>query len=149
MSTPQKKRGLAELRDARRESRALYWFVGIFSLFVNLLMLTGPIYMLQVYDRVLGSRSEATLIAPTMLVAFLYGMMGLLDFARGRIMGRVGANFQARLDRRVFEAVLRKSAIVKMIAAPQVCVILRPFSCFKHRPFRWRSMIYHGPHYFY
>ena len=48
-----------------------------------------------------------------MLVAFLYGMMGLLDFPRGRIMGRVGANFQARLDRRVFEAVLRKSAIVK------------------------------------
>ena len=65
-------------------------------------MLTGPIYMLQVYDRVLGSRSEATLIALTMLVAFLHGMMGLLDFARGRIMGRVGANFQARLDRRVF-----------------------------------------------
>lgn len=105
MSTPQKKRGLAELRDARRESRALYWFVGISSFFVKLLMLTGPIYMLQVYDRVLGSRSDATLIALTMLVAFLYGMMGLLDFARGRIMGRVGANFQARLDRRVLEAV--------------------------------------------
>ena len=113
MSTPQKKRGLAELSDARRESRTLFWFVGIFSFFVNLLMLTGPIYMLQVYDRVLGSRSEATLVALTLLVAFLYGMMGLLDFARGRIMGRVGAKFQARLDRRVFEAVLRKSAIVK------------------------------------
>ena len=42
-------------------------------------MLTDPIYMLPVYDRVLGSRSEATLIALTMLVAFLYGMMGLLD----------------------------------------------------------------------
>ena len=52
MSTPQKKRGLAGLRDARRESPTLYWFVGIFSFFVNLLMLTGPIYMLQVYDRV-------------------------------------------------------------------------------------------------
>ena len=56
-------------------------------------MLTGPIYMLQVYGRVLGSRSEATLIALTLLVAFLYGMMGLSDFARGRMMGRVGANF--------------------------------------------------------
>ena len=75
------------------------------------------------------------MIALTMLVAFLYGMMGLLDFARGWIMGRVGANFQARLDRRVFYAVLRESAIVKMIAAPQVCVILRPFSGFKHHPF--------------
>jgi ATP-binding cassette subfamily C protein len=93
INTPQEKRGLAELSDARRESRTLFWFVGIFGFFVNLLMLTGPIYMLQVYDRVLGSRSEATLVALTLLVAFLYGMMGLLDFARGRIMGRVGAKF--------------------------------------------------------
>ena len=71
-------------------------------------MLTGPIYMLQVYDRVLGSRSEATLIALTLLVAFLYGMMGLLDFARGRIMGRVGSNFQARLDQRVFKQIRKR-----------------------------------------
>ena len=103
--------GLDELRAARRESRGLYWAVGIFSFFANLLMLTGPMYMLQVYDRVLGSRSEETLIALSMLVAFLYGMMGLLDFSRGRIMGRVGARFQARLDRRVFDAVVRKSAV--------------------------------------
>ena len=74
----------------------LYIGLSAYSVFfVNLLMLTGPIYMLQVYDRVLGSRSETTLIAPTMLVAFLYGMMGLFDYARGRILGRVGANFQA------------------------------------------------------
>lgn len=102
--------GLPELRAARRESRGLYWAVGLFSAFVNLLMLTGPLYMLQVYDRVLGSRSVETLVALTMLVAFLYGAMGILDFTRGRIMGRVGARLQARLDRRVFDAVLRKSA---------------------------------------
>ena len=66
---------------------------------------------MQVYDRVLGKLSEATLIALNLLVAFLYAMMGLLDFTRGRIVGRVGTNFQARLDRLVFEAVLRKSAI--------------------------------------
>jgi len=95
MSTPQKKRGLAKLQDARRESRALYRFVGPFSFFVNLLMLTGPTYLLQVYGRVLGRRSEATLITLTIFVAVLYGMLGLLDFSRGRIMGRVGANFQA------------------------------------------------------
>lgn len=111
MTNKFKQRGREELRNARKESRALYWFVAIFSFFVNLLMLTGPLYMLQVYDRVLGSRSEATLIALSLLVAFLYGMMGLLDFARGRIMGRVGARFQSRLDRRVFEAVMRRSAI--------------------------------------
>lgn len=103
--------GREELRAARRESRGLYWFVGIFSFFVNMLMLTGPIYMLQVYDRVLGSRSVETLIALSVLVVFLYGMMGVLDYARGRIMGRVAARFQARLDRRVFDAVIRKAAV--------------------------------------
>ena len=47
--------GFEELRAVRRESRALFWAAGVFSAFVNLLMLTGPLYMLQVYDRVLGS----------------------------------------------------------------------------------------------
>jgi PrtD family type I secretion system ABC transporter len=80
-------------------------------LFANLLMLTGPMYMLQVYDRVLGSRSEETLIALSLLVVFLYSVMGILDYTRGRIMARVGAQFQASLDRRVFDAVVRKSAV--------------------------------------
>lgn len=105
--------GLDELRAARRESRAYYWFVGIFSFFVNLLMLTGPIYMLQLYDRVLSSRAIETLIGLSILVVFLYGMMGILDYARGRVMGRVAARFQARLDKRVFDAVVRKSSLVK------------------------------------
>lgn len=104
-------RGLAELRAVRKRSRALYWTVALFSLFANLLMLTGPMYMLQVYDRVLGSGSEETLIALSILVVFLYGVMGVLDHTRGRIMARVGARFQDALDRRVFDAVVRKSAI--------------------------------------
>ena len=109
-STPVKP-GIDELRSARRQSRGLYWSVGLFSFFANMLMLTGPLFMLQVYDRVLGSRSEETLIALSILVAFLYGMMGLLDYARGRVMGRAGARFQAALDRRVFDAMVRKSAV--------------------------------------
>ncbi|ASP18819.1 Mn2+/Zn2+ABC transporter ATP-binding protein [Antarctobacter heliothermus] len=111
MSTAQRDTGRDELIAARRQSRPYYWFVGIFSLFVNILMLTGPMYMLQVYDRVLGSRSEATLIALSVLVIFLYSMMGLLDYVRGRIMGRVAARFQAALDLRVFDAVLRRAAV--------------------------------------
>ncbi len=111
MRKPNLQTGLDELRLARRESRGLFWAAGLFSVFVNLLMLTGPLYMLQVYDRVLGSRSEATLLALTVLVVFLYVMMGLLDYARGRIMARVGARFQARLDKRVFNAVIRKNAL--------------------------------------
>ena len=106
-----KQRGHAELREARKESRTLYWFVGLFSMFANLLMLTGPLYMLQVYDRVLGSRSVETLLALSLLVVFLYGTMGILDYTRGRVMARVGARFQSKLDRRVFDAVVRKSAV--------------------------------------
>jgi len=103
--------GRAELRDVRRESRALFWAVAIFSFFVNMLMLTGPLYMLNVYDRVLGSRSLETLIALSVLVAFLFGLMGLLDVVRSHVMARVGARFQARLDERVFSAGLRAQSL--------------------------------------
>ncbi|MGR3758074.1 MAG: type I secretion system permease/ATPase [Tranquillimonas sp.] len=103
--------GRAELRKVRAESRGLFWAVGIFSLFVNLLMLTGPLFMLQVYDRVLGSRSEETLLALFLLMAFLFLIMGVLDFVRGRVLARIGARFQERLDRRVFSAMVRKAAL--------------------------------------
>jgi ATP-binding cassette subfamily C protein len=104
-------RGLTELRTARSESRSLFVAVTLFSAVVNMLMLTGPIYMLQVYDRVLGSQSEETLVALSAFVAFLFLAMGLVDHARGRIMARVGARFQDRLDRRVFSAAVRLTAV--------------------------------------
>ncbi|MEJ8560044.1 type I secretion system permease/ATPase [Yoonia sp. GPGPB17] len=111
MSDQQSAKGQAELLETRKKSRGLYWIVGIFSFFVNLLMLTGPLYMLNVYDRVLSSRSFETLLALSVLVGFLYAMMGILDFVRGRVMGRVGARFQAGLDRRVFAAVLKATTL--------------------------------------
>ncbi|WP_342071513.1 type I secretion system permease/ATPase [Yoonia algicola] len=111
MSTENSVRGRAELVETRKKSRSLYWAVAVFSFFVNLLMLTGPLYMLNVYDRVLSSRSFETLLALSVLVAFLYAMMGILDFVRGRVMGRVGARFQAGLDRRVFGAVLKATTL--------------------------------------
>jgi ATP-binding cassette subfamily C protein len=88
--------------------------VAFFSMFVNVLMLTGPLYMLNLYDRVLGSRAVETLVALSLIVVFLYGMMGLLDLVRGRIMARVGARFQARLDRRVFSATLPASGMPRV-----------------------------------
>lgn len=103
--------GLAELRAARRESNGLFLAVFLFSIVVNVLLLTGPLYMLQVYDRVLGSRSEPTLFALSALVIFLFFVMGVLDHVRGRVMARVGAAFQARLDRRVFEAALKRAQV--------------------------------------
>lgn len=99
---------VAELR--RAGSPGLFWTTVLFSIFVNLLMLTGPLYMLQVYDRVLGSRSEPTLVALSLLAVFLFLAMGLLDHARGRILTRIGARLVARLDRRVFDAALAQNA---------------------------------------
>jgi ATP-binding cassette subfamily C protein len=112
MSAADTASGRVELRAARRENRRLFAAVFLFSVFVNLLMLTGPLYMLQVYDRVLGSRSEETLVALSVLVTCLFVAMGILDFARGRVMARVGARFQDRLDRRVFAAAMKRSALV-------------------------------------
>ncbi|WP_432675794.1 type I secretion system permease/ATPase [Nioella aestuarii] len=81
----------------------------LFSMFTNALMLTGPLYMLQVYDRVLGSRSEETLLALSLLVTFLFLIMGILDYVRGRVAARVGARLQDRLDERVFRATLARA----------------------------------------
>ncbi len=103
--------GREELRAARAGGRGLLAAVALFSVFVNLLMLTGPIFMLQVYDRVLGSRSEETLAALFGLVTFLFLTMGLLDLARGRTMSRLAAGLQARLDRRVYTAMLARAAL--------------------------------------
>ena len=129
-------KGRAELRAGCRDSRGLYWGVGVFSVFVNLLMLTGPVYMLNIYDRVLNSGSVETLVALTLIVAFLYTMMGVLDFVRGRVMARAGARFQDRFDRRVFGAVLRADrpdapasglsdleAVQRLIASPAVMAV--------------------------
>ena len=98
--------GARELRGARREARHLFWAVGLFSAAVNLLMLTGPLFMLQVYDRVLSSRSVETLTALFALVVGLFLLMGLIDVARNRVMIRVAARFQERMESRVFRASL-------------------------------------------
>lgn len=102
-------KGLAELRGSMGKCRKHFWSVAIFSIFVNLLMLTGPIFMLQTYDRVLSSRSEATLVALLLIVTFLFIMYGALEYARGRVLARAGARFQTLLDMRIFDAVLRRS----------------------------------------
>ena len=92
------------LKRARHRGLRFVGWAFFFSIFVNILMLTGPLYMLQVYDRVLGSRSEETLIALSILVAGLFGMMTILDWSRTRILARFGAQFQSDLDEPVFRA---------------------------------------------
>ncbi|HLQ20487.1 MAG TPA: type I secretion system permease/ATPase, partial [Tabrizicola sp.] len=109
--------GLAELAAARSGLRHAVLAAFLFSALVNLLMLTAPLYMLQVYDRVLVSRSEETHLALTLLMGFLFLILGLVDHARGRIMGRVGARLQAVLDQRVLDAAFRRLALAPRDAA--------------------------------
>jgi ATP-binding cassette, subfamily C, bacterial len=87
--------------------------VAAFSACINLLMLTGPLYMLQIYDRVLGSQSEATLVALSAIVVLLFLAMGILDAARAKILARIGAQIQVGLDRRAFSA-----SIQRLMVAP-------------------------------
>ena len=95
----------------RSHSRGLFFSALFFSVFSNLLMLTGPLFMLQVYDRVLASRSEETLVALFALVAVLYLFYWLLEYARGRIMARAGARLQSAMNAPVFHAILQRAAL--------------------------------------
>ena len=105
------KSGLSELAVARAASRQAVTIAFLFSALVNVLTLTAPLYMLQVYDRVLVSRSQETLLALTLLMGFLFLVMGVLDYSRGRIMARVGARLQEKLDGRVLSAAFRRLTV--------------------------------------
>ena len=111
MAAAPKKNGVEELRAVLNESRAAFFAIGIFSFFVNMLVLTGSIYSLQVYDRVLSSRSEPTLVVLTVLLVALYAIMGVLDHMRARIAARIGARFQAKLEMRVFRIVIDRTML--------------------------------------
>lgn len=101
----------SDLSLPRARSRGLVLAVAVFSVFSNLLLLTGPLFMLQVYDRVLVARSEETLIALSVLVVLLYGINGLLEFARSRVMARVGVRLHHTFSERVFAASVERAAL--------------------------------------
>lgn len=87
--------------------RRIFWGLAAFSGLSNLLMLTGSFFMLQVYDRVLPSRSIPTLVALIVLAIVLYLFQGGLDLVRGRISSRIGRYFDERLGLRIFDAIVR------------------------------------------
>ncbi|MDQ5911103.1 MAG: ATP-binding cassette, subfamily type secretion system permease/ATPase [Pseudomonadota bacterium] len=96
---------LSDLQKILRICRQSFVFAGFFSLFINLLMLAPSLYMLQVYDRVLASRSEFTLLMLTLLIAGALLVMGALEWVRSQILVRVGARIDALLNVRLFSAV--------------------------------------------
>lgn len=95
----------SELKNAILKSKKSFLIVAFFSFFVNLLMLVPPLYMLQLYDRVLTSRSEDTLILLTLIVVVLFITMSLLEIVRSRILIYLGNKFSNILSTRVFDSV--------------------------------------------
>lgn len=91
------------LRQALHRVRYIFLFSLAFSFFYNVLRLTGPLFMILVYDRVLTSRAEETLIALFVLVAALLVLMALIDYSRRRIMARFGAQFQEAVEAGIFQ----------------------------------------------
>lgn len=91
---------MSVLREFRRD----FWVVGLFSFVSNLLMLTPTLYMLQVYDRVLLSRSELTLMALTLFCLFFFAVMAFSEWFRSRMIVRISVKLDEILGDQVFKA---------------------------------------------
>lgn len=98
-----------ELNEVLYSFRRMFYVAGIFSMFINILGLVPSIYMLQVYDRVIQSRNVTTLFMLTVIMIGLYVIMGMLEFARSRLLIRVGAQLDMKLNDRVFVASFEKN----------------------------------------
>ncbi|MBK9987176.1 MAG: type I secretion system permease/ATPase [Betaproteobacteria bacterium] len=94
----------SDLTRALWAFRREFFVVGLFSMVANLLMLTPTLYMLQVYDRVMLSGSDLTLIAVSLICLFLLGVMGTAEWFRSRLLVRVGVAIDQELSTRVFNA---------------------------------------------
>ncbi len=94
------------LTQALRSTWPAWVHVAVFSAFVNILMLTGSLYMMQLYDRVLASRSIPTLIGVSLVALAAYGLQGWLDHIRQKMLGRIGCAIDAALSPTTLRAAL-------------------------------------------
>ena len=97
------------LEGALSSCRGALFAIVLFSLCINLLLLSVPLYMLQIYDRVLSSRSEQTLILLTVITVGLLVVLGLLEIVRSRVLVRTGVRLDSNLKTRIFSATFRHS----------------------------------------
>lgn len=93
-----------ELDTVMRAQRGTFLFVGGFSMVMNIMMLIPTLYMLQVYDRVMASRSESTLLYLTLIVCWMFFVQGILEVVRSRLMVRVGTRVDDFLHKRLYQA---------------------------------------------
>lgn len=99
----------SELDDALWSMRRIFLTAGVFSFFINALMLVPSLYMMQVYDRVLNSRNEMTLLMISVITIGLYGLIGGLEWVRSQLLVRASLQLDARLNDRVFGATFEAS----------------------------------------
>ncbi len=97
----------SELSQALASCRGAFVATALMSGMSNILMLTGAIFMLEIYDRVLPSRSVPTLVALVCLAGGLFFAQALLDIIRGRVLVRIGARLDEQLSDRVYDTVVR------------------------------------------
>jgi ATP-binding cassette subfamily C protein len=95
------------LAHALASCKSAFFSVGVFSGMSNVLMLTGAFFMLQIYDRVLPSRSVSTLVALAILVAGLFTVLAIIDLIRSRLLVRIGASLDQALSGRVCDTIVR------------------------------------------
>jgi len=107
----QKQQRARKIAGAFRSLSGPFSATVVFSFFINLLMLVAPLYMLQVYDRVLSSRNETTLIMLTIIAAGLLVVFGLLELIRSRVLVRIGWKLDEKLNADVFKAVFARSVM--------------------------------------
>ncbi|QXH50850.1 type I secretion system permease/ATPase [Pseudomonas fakonensis] len=109
-----------EVLQALKACRAGLGNVALFTAVINLLMLAPALYMLQVYDRVLSSRNEMTLLMLSLMIIGLFAFMGLLEWLRSQVVIRLGTQMDMRLNPRVFEAAFEASLAGHKGAAGQM-----------------------------
>ena len=98
------------MRDLVLRFRPFFAFAGLFSLAINLLLLVPPLYMLQVFDRVLASRSGETLLMLTVAAVTALLLMALLEVLRARLLAAAGAALDQSLGPRVLDGLLAQTA---------------------------------------
>src|ERR1700744_479512 len=97
------------LSEAFRATRTGFLTAIVFSFFINILAFVGPLYMLQIYDRVITSRNTTTLIALTLIATWLILTFAFLEKIRSAVLVRLGVLFAAKARSPLFTAVLRAS----------------------------------------
>lgn len=93
-----------EIADIIRTRSKVFWNVGAFTAFINILMLVPSVYMLQVYDRALPSRNEITLLMLTLIMLGMFAIMALLEYVRSMVVIRIGSQLDMRLNTRIYTA---------------------------------------------